>query len=263
MDIGTAKPTVPERVAVPHHLFDIIYPDEEFSLAQYQELAKKTIRDIHERGSVPLLIGGSGQYIWAVLEGWTVPRVPPNRELRGQLEAEAHEKGSDELYRRLLEIDPAAAVTIDKRNLRRIIRALEISLVSGQPASSLRTRTPPEYETLVIGLTAPRNELYRRIDARVDDMIRAGLMQETEKLLAGGYDFTLPSMSSLGYQQMGAILRGEMDEAEAVTQFKNANHRFVRHQYAWFKLEDERIHWFDVTSGFEQSVTELVSGWLH
>jgi tRNA dimethylallyltransferase len=262
MDIGTAKPSQADMSSVPHHLFDIINPNEDFSLAQYLELAQKTIMDIHQRGSIPLLVGGSGQYIWAVLEGWTIPRVPPDNELRRQLEAEALERGIDGLYQRLIDIDPAAAEKIDKRNIRRVIRALEISLISGKPASSLRIKLPPEYETLIIGLTAPREELYRRIDKRVDDMIRDGLMTETEKLISGGYDFNLPSMSSIGYKQMGSVLRGEVAEEEAVKQFKNSNHRFVRHQYAWFKPDDARIHWFDVSVDFENDVMELVSNWL-
>jgi tRNA dimethylallyltransferase len=263
MDIGTAKPTLRDMALAPHHLFDIIFPDEEFSLAQYREMALKTISDIHSRGAVPFLIGGSGQYIWAMLEGWTIPRIPPDPALRQQLENEALEKGIDGLYQRLQELDPAAAGKIDKRNVRRVIRALEVSLVSGQPVSSLRIKQVPEYDTLIIGLTAPREELYRRIDARVDEMIEAGLMAETQKLMDKGYGFNLPSLSSIGYQQMGSVLKGEADRDEAISQFKNANHRFVRHQYAWFKLGDPRIHWFDVCADFESAAVELVSNWLH
>jgi tRNA dimethylallyltransferase len=263
MDIGTAKPTLREMALVPHHIFDIIYPDGEFSLAQYRELALKTIDEIHKRGLIPLLVGGSGQYIWAILEGWTIPRIPPDQALRKQLENEALEKGIDGLYQRLQDIDPAAAERIDKRNIRRVIRALEITLISGKPVSSLRIKTIPEYDTLVIGLTAPREELYRRIDKRVDEMISAGLMDETKNLMAGGYDFNLPSMSSIGYKQMGSIIKGEVDEDEAIRQFKNANHRFVRHQYAWFKLDDQRIHWFDVSADFEPEAVKLVSSWLY
>jgi tRNA dimethylallyltransferase len=262
MDIGTAKPTLQERSAVPHHLFDIIYPDQDFGLAQYQEAVSISLKGIQERNRVPILVGGSGQYVWATLEGWTIPRIPPDRELRQKLELEAFEQGVDGLYRQLQEIDPLAARKIDKRNIRRVVRALEVTLLAGKPISSLQIKNVPDYNIITIGLTAARKELYRRTDCRVDQMMQQGLIAETENLIARGYDFSLPSMSSIGYKQIGMMLRGEISGEEAVKQVKTANHRFVRHQYAWFKLEDKRIHWFDVSGDFTHAVIELVSNWF-
>jgi tRNA dimethylallyltransferase len=262
MNIGTAKPTVREMASTPHHLFDIINPDQDFSLAQYKELASNTIQVIQERNRVPFLVGGSGQYIWAILEGWSIPRIPPDRELRKQMELEASEQGIDGLYRQLQEIDPAAAQKIDRRNIRRVIRALEVSLVAGKPISSLQMKKRPDYSSIIIGLTANREELYHRIDSRVDDMIQCGLVNEIKNLIAEGYTLSLSSMNSIGYKQIGMMLQGEIKEEEAIKQIKTANHRFVRHQYAWFRLDDVRIHWFDVADNFEPEVLELVANLL-
>jgi tRNA dimethylallyltransferase len=262
MDIGTAKPTVKEMASVPHHLFDIINPDQDFSLAQYLEMVANTITAIQQRNRIPILVGGSGQYIWATLEGWTVPRVPPDHELRKKMELEASEQGIDDLYQRLQEIDPAAAQKIDKRNIRRVIRALEVSVLTGRPVSSLQVKKAPDYNSVIIGLTAGRQELYHRIDDRVDEMIQRGLIPEVNNILAAGYNLSLPSMSSIGYKQIGSMLRGEIEPEEAIKQIKTASHRFVRHQYAWFKLDDRRIQWFDVAGNYESEALELVSNWL-
>ncbi len=259
MDIGTAKPSPEELALVPHHLFDIINPDADFSLAEYQKLAYKTIRDIHERGKIPFLVGGSGQYIWAVLEGWEIPRVPPDPELRKQLEKSAGEDGIEGLYQRLQEVDPEAARKIDKRNVRRVIRALEVSLVANIPFSALRRKRPPGYHLLVIGLTAERSELYRRIDSRVDRMIREGLVDEVLNLQKMGYKMSLPALSSIGYQQIGKMLGGEINLAEAVRQIKTGTHRFARHQYAWFRLADRRIVWFDIMNDPGPEILQLTA----
>jgi tRNA dimethylallyltransferase len=262
MDIGTAKPTTDELKSVTHHLFDIIDPDENFSLPQYQEKANQAIKDIQKRRKIPLLVGGSGQYVWGVLEGWQVPRVPPDPELRKELEAKALNNGIDYLFQQLQELDPAAAQKIDKRNVRRVIRALEVSLQTKVPFSELRRKSPPEYEILIIGLTAAREELYRRIDLRVDDMIRQGLIDEVEGLIRRGYDNNLPSMSSIGYSHIGMMLKGQLPREEAIRKFKVDNHRFVRHQYAWFRLKDKRINWFDICSKMEPEIINLIANFL-
>jgi tRNA dimethylallyltransferase len=258
MDIGTAKPTREELASVPHHLYDIINPDQDFSLAQYKVLVGKSIHDIQERNKIPLLVGGSGQYLWAVLEGWEIPHIPPDPELRQKLETIAVEKGVNELYMQLEQIDPVAARKIEKHNMRRIIRALEVYSQAGVPFSELRRKKAPDYQTIIIGLTAARKELYRRVDDRVDEMIRLGLITEVAKLKRMGYDFHLPSLHSIGYNQIGRLLRGELSQEEAIRQFKTDNHRFVRHQYAWFRLKDKRIHWFDVDSEIKIEVMTLV-----
>jgi tRNA dimethylallyltransferase len=263
MNIGTAKPSIREMSIVPHHLFDIINPDQEFSLAEYRDLAQSAIGDIQGQNKIPILVGGSGQYIRAILEGWSIPHIPPDRELREKLETEAIEKGPEDLYRRLQEIDPQAAQKIDMRNTRRIIRALEVSILSGTPFSSLQIRNAPDYHAIIIGLTADREELYRRVDERVDEMLSRGFVAEVQSLMASGYGLDLPSMSSIGYSQIAGFLKGETDREEAVRQFKTANHRFVRHQYAWFRLNDARIHWFEVSGQFEEEVFLLISNLLH
>ncbi|MDD5093515.1 MAG: tRNA (adenosine(37)-N6)-dimethylallyltransferase MiaA [Dehalococcoidia bacterium] len=245
MDIGTAKPTKAEQNAVPHHLVDIIDPNESFSLALYQELSGNAIDNIHNRGKPALLVGGSGLYVWAVLEGWTIPKVPPNAEVRQELQLKAKSEGGDALYRELNLLDPKAAQKIDPRNVRRVIRALEVCRSTGRPFSELSSKNSPEFDTLIIGLSTPRDELYRRIDSRVDGMIEQGLVEEVKSLLGRGYGLELPSMSGMGYREIGQFLNGEMSLPEAAQRIKFETHRFARHQYAWFRLGDERIHWFE------------------
>jgi tRNA dimethylallyltransferase len=245
MDIGTAKPSPQEQKSIPYHLIDIVDPDEDFNLALYQPLAYGAIEDIQKRGKLPLLVGGSGLYIWSVLEGWRVPQVPPDPEFRRQLEDRAAREGVDGLYQQLRSIDPVAASKIDRRNVRRVIRALEVCQVTGSSFSQIRGKEPPGFKTLLFGLTTDRDELYRRIDQRVDDMIKQGLVVEVKGLMNRGYGLSLPAMSSVGYKQIGRFLQGEVDLPAAIQQIKFETHRFARHQYAWFRLDDPRIRWFD------------------
>lgn len=257
MNIGTAKPGRQELSLVPHHLIDIINPDQDFSLAQYQQLACQAIRDIQGRGRLPLLVGGSGLYVWAVLEGWGIPQVKPDPEFRRTLEEKAARRGTDELYEELVRVDPVAAGQIDRRNVRRVIRALEVSKYSATPFSQLQGKQPPPFDTLIIGLTADRAALYRRIDMRVDSMIEMGLVEEVKGLLNKGYGYDLPSMTGIGYKQIGMFLRGEIKLEAAVQQIKYETHRFVRHQYNWFRLTDDRIRWFDIND--EDTGSEIKS----
>ena len=246
MDIGTAKPIGEELAAVPHHLVDIIEPDKEFSLAEYQQLTDKTIHDIQARGKIPFFVGGSGLYVWAVLEGWIVPKVAPDVYFRKELEKRAELGQGDDLYRELKQIDPSAAEKIDPHNIRRVIRALEVNKFADSTFSHLQKKQPPPFQTLIIGLTAERKELYPRADERVDNMLKQGFVDEVSKLLKMGYNLTLPSMSSIGYREIGQYLSGGMTLEEAVYKIKTGTHRFIRHQYAWFRLKDERIKWFDI-----------------
>ena len=248
LDIGTAKPVSEELSLVSHHLINIVNPDEIFSLAQYQALAYEAIEGIQRRHKLPLLVGGSGLYIWSVLEGWKIPKVPPDSEFRRRLEEEAANTGIEELYRELIRLDPEAARKIDPRNVRRVIRALEVCGKAGTSFSRPGKKKPPPYTTIVVGLTADRSELYRQIDQRVDGMLERGLVAEVEKLVNMGYDFNLPAMSGIGYRQIGSFIRGELPLEAAIQQIKFETHRLVRHQYSWFRLKDERIHWFDMAS---------------
>jgi len=262
MDIGTAKPTPAERERVPHHLIDIVDPDQTLTLAEYQRRAYAAIDDIHQRGRVPLLVGGSGQYVRAVVEGWGIPAVPPNPELRAELEACAQEYGTAALHGRLAELDPIAAGRIDHRNVRRVVRALEVTLLTGRPISELQAKSPPPYQVLQIGLTRPRPALYARIDARIEEMMAAGLVDEVRQLVAAGYGWELPAMSGLGYRQIGLYLQGKATLPKAVQLIRKETRRFARQQATWFRLDDSQIHWSDLEKTELARVVSFVRAWL-
>ncbi|MBI3733019.1 MAG: tRNA (adenosine(37)-N6)-dimethylallyltransferase MiaA [Chloroflexi bacterium] len=226
--------------------------------AQYKEMAGAAIADIAARGRLPFLVGGTGLYLKAVLEGWTIPRVAPDPRLRARLEAEAQAHGGAHLHARLQQVDSLAAQKIDPHNTRRVIRALEVYETTGQPISARQGKNPPAYDTLQLGLTMPRSQLYRRIDQRVDAMMESGLVDEVRALLAHGYDDRLPAMSGFGYQQIAKALRGEITLTDAVTQFKTETRRFVRRQYAWFPLDNSDILWLDAGDGaFERACAAI------
>jgi tRNA dimethylallyltransferase len=256
MDIGTAKPTVEEQALVPHHLLDVVNPDNDFSLSLYQSKALEAINDIQRRGKTAFLVGGSGLYVWALLEGWRIPPVPPDPALRRELEARARSEGGEALYEKLKEIDPTAAERIDPRNVRRVIRALEVCQ-QGTLFSELQIKKPL-VDSIIIGLTTGRDDLYKRIDARIDSMMNKGLVAEVESLVARGYGFDLPSMSGLGYKQIGMYLQGKMDLPTAIQQIKFDTHSFARHQYNWFRLRDKRINWFEAGEETTKAVYRLV-----
>lgn len=258
MDIGTAKPTSEERARIPHHLIDIADPDETVGLARFRRLAQKAIADIHRRGRLPLLVGGTGQYVRAVVEGWRPPAVPPDPALRAQLEEEAQREGIQALHARLRALDPQAAASIDPRNVRRVVRALEVCLRTGRPFSAQRARTPPPYSVLQIGLTMDRATLYARADERVEAMMRAGLLEEVQRLVKAGYGWQWPAMSGLGYIQFQPYFEGRATLAEVVAEIKRATRRFIRHQYNWFRLNDPRIHWFDIGHATPEEIETFV-----
>jgi tRNA dimethylallyltransferase len=249
MDIGTAKPAAEERARARHWLIDAVDPDEPFSLGRYLDLANEALADCWSRGVLPLLAGGTGQYIWALLEGWQVPRVPPDQQLRAELEAQAEREGPASLIEELERVDPAYAARVDRQNLRRVIRALEVYRRTGRPISSCQTRRPPGVAWSAIGLACERDELYRRIDARVEAMVAAGLVDEVRGLIERGYGCGLPAMSAIGYRQVCQHLAGELSLAEAIERVKTETHRLWRMQRNWFREGDLRIHWIDVTAG--------------
>ena len=241
MDIGTAKPTAQEQAAARHHLLDVVEPDGAFSLGRWLELANEALEDIWLCGKQPLLVGGTGQYVWALLEGWRVPSVPPQDGLRAELES----REARELVEELRRVDPEAQAFVDPRNVRRVIRALEVYHATGKPFSYWRTKQPPPFESLVVGMRSPRDELYRRIDTRVDEMFKARLVDEVQGLLAMGYARGLPSMSGIGYREVCEYLVGETDLETAMERTKTGTHRLARHQNSWFKTSDGRIRWAD------------------
>ncbi len=262
MDIGTAKPSLQERSQVPHHLIDILDPDQPYSLESFLQLAHHAIQDIHSRGALPLVVGGTGQYLWALLEEWRLPPSTPDGVLRSQLEEEAQTNGVHALHDRLKEADPEAAATIDPRNVRRVIRALEIYQSTGKLPSKLRTKEPSPYRVLIIGLTLERKELYRRIDCRVDMMMEMGLLEEARGILERGYSPSLPAMSSIGYKEMMLHLSGQLTLEEAVRRIKFETHRFVRRQYTWFSLKDPRIRWLEAAPDTNHQAQVLVERFL-
>jgi tRNA dimethylallyltransferase len=244
MDIGTAKPSLSQRRAIAHHLIDIANPDETLSLASFQQLARAAIAEIHARGRLPMLVGGTGQYVRAVTAGWIPPRVPPAARLRTILQQLANDRGSDWLHDRLAVVDPEAAGAIDHRNLRRTIRALEVILTTGRRFSVQRGQEATGYRILVLGLTLPRAALYARIDERIDQMFDAGLAEETRSLLNAGYSPQLPALSAIGYRECIRLIRGELQFDEAKSEIKRATRAFVRRQANWFKPLDPGIVWF-------------------
>jgi tRNA dimethylallyltransferase len=261
MDIGTAKATPAEQRLVRHHLLDIRNPDETLTLAEYQRLAYAAIDDIHQRGRTPFLVGGTALYLRAVVLGLRIPTAPPDPSLRAALETQLAETSVAALAGRLKEIDPATAAAIDLRNPRRVLRALEIVLTTGQSKVASEGSAPPPYRILQIGLQRVRPALYRRVDARVDAMIAQGLSGETERLLAAGYDPALPALTSLGYREMRAYLAGECSLEQAVERIKIETHRFVRHQETWFR-KMQGVHWFDLEAPHEDEIGELVGRFL-
>lgn len=254
MDIGTAKPTPEERARVPHHLIDIANPDEILSLAVFQQKAREAIADIHIRNKIPLLVGGTGQYIRAVTEGWNPPEVEPDERLRKELERLKDEKDIYWLHEKLKDLDPPAAEKIDPRNYRRTIRALEVILTTGRRFSEQRGQSKSPYHLLTIGLTRPRPELYERVDQRIEAMFANGFLSEVKRLLAQGYSPSLPTMSAIGYRECLRVINGELNEEQAKAEIRRATRVFVRRQANWFKESDPNIKWFTIDKGVIEEI---------
>lgn len=242
MDIGTAKPSREELARVPHYLIDIVDPDETLSLAVFQQKATDIIADIHARGKLPFLVGGTGQYIRAVTQGWTPPEVVADERLRVELE----KKDPEWLHGRLNLLDAESAARIDARNVRRTIRALEVILTTGRKFSEQRGQVESPYQLITIGLTRPRPELYDRVDQRIDTMFANGFVDEVKGLLERGYSPTLPSMSAIGYRECINVVNGLLTEEQAKTEMRRVTRIFVRRQANWFKEADPNIKWFKV-----------------
>jgi tRNA dimethylallyltransferase len=240
MDVGTAKPTEAERTRVPHHLVDILDPPDPMSITHFQQLAEAAIEQIVDRERIPVLVGGTPQYVNALVEGWQVPEVPPNEDRRRELEREAKSIGVEPILDRLRQVDPDAAERTGP-NLRRIIRALEVWEATGIPFSEQRTRGPVPFRAIEFELWLPREQLYERIDRRVDTMIENGLVAEVRHLLALGYDPALPAFSSIGYRQLVPAIAEGADLATAIERIKLDTHRLVRHQQTWYRRNPRLI----------------------
>jgi len=262
MDIGTAKPSRAQQALVRHHLIDIVNPDKPLSLAQYLNAARTCIADVHARGKLPLLVGGSGQYITALEEGWTIPRAPPNPALRAELEAYTRRYSRAALHAWLRRVDAPAARKIHPNNSRRVIRALEVQAVTGQRISDLQARQAPPYRICRLGLYMARERLYPRVDARVDAMLAAGFLQEVARLLAMGYTRDLPAMSGLGYMQLTAHLLDGCPLDVAIERTKFATHEYIRQQDVWFRGHDNGILWHNGASLQPEQLIDWLREWL-
>ncbi len=247
MNIGTAKPTPSEQRGVPHHLIDICDPDRLFNVAEYRDLAHRAIADIHARGRLPLVAGGTGLYIKAILDEFLFPDEGPDYEIRGELESYSRVHGSAALHARLADIDPTTAERVHPNDIRRVVRALEVYQRTGRPMSEHLKEienSVSRYRVVQIGLTRPRASLYQRIEARVDEQIEAGLVDEVKGLIQRFPDMPV-ARQALGYKEIIAYLEGEVGLDEAIALLKRDTRRFAKRQFTWFN-RDQRIHWIDL-----------------
>ena len=262
MDIGTAKASREERDLVPHHLIDIVDPDEEFSVADFQEEVDELIPKIDQQGKLPMLVGGTGLYVKSVIEGFIFPDMEKDWDLRNRLEEEAEEKGTEYVHDKLKEIDPKLADKLHPNDLRRVIRGIEVYRQTGKTSTHFKEKAkerPPRYDAVKIGLFREREKLYERINKRVDQMIDQGLIEEVRSLYQQGYDLELTSMQALGYKQLINHFEGEYDLEEAIRLIKRDTRHFAKRQLTWFKRDDD-IKWFDVGEyEFEELVTAVKS----
>lgn len=255
MDIGTAKPSLEERQNVSHHMIDIANPNETWSLALFQCEARRLVWDIWQRGRIPMLVGGTGQFIRAVTEEWSIPAQAPDETLRDALERWGRQIGAQQLHQKVAILDPEAASHIEPMNLRRSVRALEVIFLTGRLFSEQRTKKSSDFETCQIGLSRPRIELYERVDARIEKMIQDGLLDEVRHLLALGYSPDLPAFSAIGYREMISVLQGKISMEEAVVLMKRYTRQYIRRQANWFKPTDPAIYWFEVEPDSVDKIT--------
>jgi tRNA dimethylallyltransferase len=263
MDIGTAKPSSDELAMVPHHMIDIADPDQPLSLAVYQEMCNMIIDELHKKERIPILVGGTGQYIYSITEAWHIPEQMPDNSMRSVLEKLSKDRGYIELFRYLEVLDPLAALSIDRRNIRRVVRALEVILMTGHKFSDLKNKGTSPYHLIQMGIQWPREAIYRRIDLRIDKMLAEGLVKEVEGLLHKGYTPDLPGMSSIGYNEITLYLNGRLTLNEAVMLIKRKTRQFVRRQSNWFKLEDPQIYWFTPEVNMVDKMVQKINSLLN
>lgn len=262
MDIGTAKPSPEKMQSVVHHLINVANLNESWSLSRYLKAVKNKSAEIHAADNVPLLVGGTGQYIAALIEGWQPPPKADDPGHRKILREVAHREGHQALHRMLERVDPISAERIDARNVRRVIRALEIFHVTGELPSKQRRKSPPDYSFLLLGLRREREELYKRIDERIDEMIDRGWVDEVNKLLDHGVSLESPALSAIGYRQIARFLRGEQTLDVALGQTRRLTRQFVRRQDNWFRRFEPEIHWFEAKEEPIADMVALTQSWL-
>lgn len=250
MDIGTAKPTPEERRGVPHHGIDLVDPEEECNVADYRRHALRAIASIHERGKLPILSGGTGLYVRAVVDEFLFPERGADWEFRRRLEADAERLGRAAIHQRLKEVDPDTAARLHPNDLRRVVRALEVYERTGKPLSEHLKEARGQgsmFDLLMFGLIRPREELYERINQRVLDQIRAGLVEEVSALMRRGLDEDDVAMKGLGYKEIIAYLKGRVTLEEAVRVLQRDTRHYARRQLTWFRA-DKRVQWLDLSS---------------
>lgn len=245
LDIGTAKPTRAEQATVPHHLFDIADPRETFTLVQYLAAAEAALADIWQRGKLPVIVGGTGLYLKSLLYAYSIPEVAPQVELRQRLLAAETEQGEGHLHQRLSQLDLAAAQRLHPKDLRRVVRALEVIEVTGQPISAQQSRAPElRYPCLYLGLNMPRPRLQDRILQRIIEMVQTGLIDEV-KGLRERYGADLPLLQTLNYREIGDYLDGKMDLPTAMQAMHIHTRQYAKRQMTWFR-KDAGIHWLEL-----------------
>ncbi|MDP5273971.1 tRNA (adenosine(37)-N6)-dimethylallyltransferase MiaA [Chengkuizengella axinellae] len=248
MDIGTAKASDEERRTVPHHLIDIHDPDEPFSVSDFQENAKSAIHEITTRGNLPFIVGGTGLYIESLCYNFSFSTAGSDEEFRAAQQKYALEHGEQALYEKLIKIDPKGAENIHFKNVRRVIRALEVYHLTGKPFSEHANKSKESpYQLCIIGLTMDRAMLYHRIEQRIDQMIEQGLIEEVKKCIDLGYTKDMVSMQGLGYKEIITYLEGEISLERAIYLLKRNTRRFAKRQLSWFRRM-EAIKWVDVTN---------------
>lgn len=248
MDIGTAKPSIEDRKGIPHYLIDVADPSETWSLPIFLAQTKILIEKINSKDRTPIIVGGTGQYIRALTQGWRIPALEPNEPLREVLIEWGHDIGGVKLHKKLAILDKDAAQIIDAANIRRTVRALEVIFSTGRRYSEQRRKDGPAYDYWVIGLTMERSQLFRRVDQRIEEMFDHGLVEEVENLLNKGYGPDLPSMSAIGYREVIRYIKGETDLETTKELMRKGTRQFIRRQANWFKHNDRHIHWYSMDS---------------
>jgi tRNA dimethylallyltransferase len=246
LDIGTAKPTIEQQKKIPHYLIDVSEPEEIWSLTIFQQKVAEAISLIHKKGKLAIIVGGTGQYIRAIIEGWQIPQQRPDEKLRIVLEQWGTKIGAEALHQKLELLDPVAADKIEVQNIRRTVRALEVILMTGRLFSEQRIKKIPDQEFWLIGLYRPRQEIYKRIDDRIETMFANGLIKETKELLYKGLPANHPNLSAIGYREVCKYLFGELTLEEAKVEMRKKTRNFVRRQANWFKPGDSTIHWYEM-----------------
>lgn len=259
LDIGTAKPSLKVQAQIRHYMIDLVEPDETYSAARFAEEGRRVLRRIASEGSTSFVVGGTGFYVRALLQGVSLPAVPPDPDLRADLHREAREHGVEGLYGRLEKLDPASATRVHPRNLPRIIRALEIVDHTGGPVPQPAALS--EEPALYIGLNMDRERLKEVADQRVLQQVECGLVIETRTLLEMGYSAASPALDGFGYRQMISYLRGDLSLPQAISEYQTATRRYIRRQMTWFRA-DPRIHWVDAENDVDEAAATLIERWL-